>query len=71
MLHKALGDDPRHNLIGVPDALAALEAERVGERGGKVGRLFGREFTGVGSGRKKERGGPPEGSAGVIAMRIT
>ncbi len=53
MLHKALGDDLRHNLIGVPDALAALVAERVGERGGKVGRLGGREFVRVGGARKK------------------
>ena len=32
MLDKALGDDLRHDLVGVLDALATLESEREGER---------------------------------------
>jgi hypothetical protein len=31
VLHKSLGDDLRHNLAGVLDALAALKPERKGE----------------------------------------
>ncbi len=35
ILHKALGDDLRHDLIRVVDALAAFEPQREGERVGK------------------------------------
>jgi hypothetical protein len=37
MLDQALGDDRRHDLIRVMDALAALRAQREGERGVSVG----------------------------------
>ena len=36
VLHKPPGDDLRHDLVGVVDALAAFEAQREGERGGEV-----------------------------------
>ena len=39
MLHKPLGDDPRHHLAGVVLPLAAVEPRR--EREG-VGEVFGR-----------------------------
>src|SRR5208283_5386646 len=48
VLHKALGDDRRHDLVRVVDALASLVSERVGERRGKVGRVGGRELVGIG-----------------------
>ena len=48
MLDKALGDDLRHDLVGVVDALATLESEREGERVGDVGRVGGRELVSVG-----------------------
>ena len=41
MLDKALGDDLRHDLVGVVDALATLESEREGQRVGDVGRVAG------------------------------
>ena len=41
MLDKALGDDLRHPLVGVVDALATLELGREGERVGDVGRVGG------------------------------
>jgi hypothetical protein len=69
MLHKALRDDLRYNLHRSPRRACGL-GSRAPRRGGKVGRLGGREFTGVGRGRNKERGAP-EGSAGVSAMRMT
>ena len=43
MLHKPLGDDLRHDLVCIVDALAALVAERMSERCGKVGRVGGSE----------------------------
>ena len=43
-----LGDDLRHDLIGVVNALAALVSERVGERRGQVGRVRGNERVGGG-----------------------
>jgi len=60
MLHKALGDDLRHDLIGVVDAIVALKAQREGERGGEVVGRRGREaFGGLGHGptidRERER----------------
>jgi hypothetical protein len=36
MLHKAFGDNLRHDLVGVVDALAAFEAQRIGERVGEI-----------------------------------
>ena len=45
MLDKALGDDLRHDLVGVVDALATLESEREGERVGDVGKVGGREVV--------------------------
>ena len=44
MLDKPLGDDLRHDLIRVVDALAALVAQGEGQRGRQVGR----EPVGVG-----------------------
>jgi hypothetical protein len=55
MLDKALGDDLRHDLVGVVDALATLEAERKGERVGKVGWIGGREPVSMHGGRIAER----------------
>ncbi len=43
MLHKALGNDRRHDFVGVMDALAALKAKREGERIGDVFGSGGRE----------------------------
>jgi hypothetical protein len=34
VLAKPLGDDPRHDFIGIMNALATLEAQREGERVG-------------------------------------
>ena len=48
MLHKALGDDLGHDLVGVMDTLATLVSERIGNRRGKVGRVGGRELVSVG-----------------------
>jgi hypothetical protein len=36
VLHKPLGEDLRHELVGVVDALAALEAQGEGQRAGDV-----------------------------------
>ena len=47
MLNKPLGDDLRHDLICIVDALAALVAQCEGERRGEVGRIGGRETVGV------------------------
>ncbi len=48
VLHKPLGDDLRHDLVCVVDALAALESQRKGQRRREVGRVGGRERFGVG-----------------------
>ncbi len=48
MLDQALRYDFGHDLVGVVNALAALEAQGEGERRGKVGRVGGRELVGVG-----------------------
>ena len=45
VLHKPPGDDLRHDLVGVVDALPAPVAESVGERGREVGRVGGRELA--------------------------
>ena len=47
MRNKALGDDLRHDLVGVVDALAALVAQGEDERLSQVG-ISGREFVSVG-----------------------
>jgi hypothetical protein len=39
MLDQALGDDLRHDFVGVVDALAALEAQRIGHCIREVGRV--------------------------------
>ena len=36
MLNKSLGDDRRHELVGVVDALTALKAQREGQRRGDL-----------------------------------
>ncbi len=51
MLDKALGDDLHHDFIGVVHALAALEAQRIGQRIGDVGRVGGGKLIGVHQGR--------------------
>ena len=43
MLDEALGDNLRHDLIGVVDALAALKAEREGQGFCELARVGGRE----------------------------
>jgi len=49
VLDKPLGDDPRHDLIGVARPPAALEAQRECERVGEVFGRRGREaFGGLG-----------------------
>jgi hypothetical protein len=48
VLHKPAGDDLRHKVIGVGDALAALISKRIGERDGRVQRVSEREPGGVG-----------------------
>ena len=50
MPDKALGDDLRHDLVGVVDALATLESEREGERVGEVGRVSESQLVGLRSG---------------------
>jgi len=55
MLDKALGDDLRHDLVGVVDTLATLESEREGERVGDVGRVGARELVSMHGGRIAER----------------
>jgi Rap1a immunity proteins len=47
VLHKPLGDDLRHDLICIVDALAALVSERMSERCGKVGRVGARTMRGA------------------------
>jgi len=37
MLDEPLGDDDRHDLVGVVDPLVALKTQREGERGGDIG----------------------------------
>jgi len=37
VLDEALGDDDRHELVGVVDPLAALKTQREGERVGDIG----------------------------------
>ena len=56
-LDQPLGDDLRHDLVSVVNALAAGEAQRKGKRGGNVGRVGGREFVGVGHGGNLGRSG--------------
>jgi hypothetical protein len=46
MFHKSCGHDLGHDPIGVVDALAALVSQRIGERGGEVGRIGGRKLVG-------------------------
>jgi hypothetical protein len=41
VLHKPPGDDLGHDLIGIVDALAAMEAQGEGQRIGKIGRIGG------------------------------
>jgi hypothetical protein len=41
VIHKALRHDLGHDLIGVVNAPAALEAQGEGERGGKVAQVGG------------------------------
>jgi hypothetical protein len=55
MLDKALADDLRHDLIGVVDALATLEAQRVGQRVGEVGQIREGKLISVHQGRIAER----------------
>lgn len=52
-LDEALGDDLRHELIGVVDALAPLKAQRERKGGGEVARVGRRQlFNGVGMPRR-------------------
>ena len=44
MPDKALRDDLRHDLVGVVDALATLQAQRIGQRVGDVGRRLYTEY---------------------------
>ena len=37
MLHESLGDDDRHELVGVVDPPATLKTKREGERVGDIG----------------------------------
>ena len=72
MLDKAPGDDLRHDLIGVVDALAAPVSKRIGNRAGQVGRVGGRELVGVGHRRtiagKRERGKNMRGAILLAAV---
>jgi hypothetical protein len=44
MLHKALGDDFRHELISLTRSLATLALQGQGERRSEVLRVGGRQF---------------------------
>ena len=74
VLHKALGDDLRHDLVGVVDALAALVSKRIGQRRGQVGRVGGRELVGVGHRRTiaeaRERSKNMRGAIVLVAMLL-
>ncbi len=48
MLDKPLGDDLRHDFVGVVDALAALKPQGERQRVGEVGYVGGRQLIGVG-----------------------
>ena len=55
MLHEPLGDDLRHDLVCVVDALAALEPQRKGERRREVGRVGGGELSASGMAARIEQ----------------
>ena len=50
VLDKPPCDDLRHDLVGVVDALAAMEAQGEGERGGEIVTRGRRKLIGVGHG---------------------
>jgi hypothetical protein len=65
----ALGDDRRHEFIGVVHALAAQVWKRIGERGGEVRRVGGRELIGAGyRGTIADRHERGESLRGVIVL---
>ena len=66
MLDRALGDDLRHDFVGVVDALATLEAEREGERVGDVGWVGGRELVSMHGSRIAERSERNKNTAGYF-----
>src|SRR5208337_1162923 len=74
VLHEPLGDDLRHDLVGVVHALAALVAQREGERRGKVARVGGGELVAVGHRRtiaeRRERSKNMRGATMFVAMLL-
>src|SRR5271165_4104653 len=68
-LPEPLGDDLRHDLIRVVDALAALVAQGEGERVGDVGRVGGRELVSMHRARIAERSERNKNMAGVFDKR--